>query len=331
MLSSKYIVDIIWNSRKRYCNKAIALVLLFIVLGNIATYISIKNGFYIPSWLMSSTQDKVIGVVGSVVTDGVYESGGIGGGNITGSCSYGSKNLPIYSVDITSRLANISDNTNSEVASTETSSTTLNTEGKYISISFDAAWGADDTIAILDTLDKYNIKTTFFMTGGWVESFPEMVKEIYSRGHDIGNHSMNHKNMSKLSIEEQKEEIMQVHDIILELTGYESFLFRPPYGDYDSTVITTIYGCNYYPIQWSVDSLDWKDYGVSSIINTVTKHSALDNGAIILLHNGATYTAEALDTLISTLLSQGYTIVPISELIIYENFHMDVNGTQIAD
>lgn len=88
---------------------------------------------------------------------------------------------------------------------------------------------------------------------------------------------------------------------------------------------------NYYPIQWSVDSLDWKDYGVDSIIDTVCNHKALGPGAIILCHNGAKYTAEALDTMLTQLEEKGYTIVPISELIMKKNYHMDVAGKQIAD
>lgn len=79
------------------------------------------------------------------------------------------------------------------------------------------------------------------------------------------------------------------------------------------------------------DSLDWKDYGVSNIIKTVTGHKSLGNGSIILMHNGAKYTADALETVITTLQSQGYELVPISELIIKENFHMDQTGRQIAD
>lgn len=239
-------------------------------------------------------------------SDSGYNSGsdGINGGSIKGNCVAGKKALPIYCIQ---------------------------TDEKKISISFDAAWGADDTIRILDILDKYNVKVTFFMTGGWVNEYPDMVKEIYSRGHDLGNHSQNHKKMSELNVEQQKQELNSVTEKVKELTGYNMFLFRPPYGDYNSTLINTAYSINYYPIQWSVDSLDWKDYGVDNIIKTVTKHKALSNGAIILMHNGAKYTADALDTVISGLMEQGYTLIPISQLIIRDNFHMDANGMQIAD
>ena len=219
------------------------------------------------------------------------QGNGIGGGAIMGNCSIGSRKLPIYCVDLSKK-------------------TNLDTSKKYVSISFDAAWGDEDTIKILDILDKYNIKTTFFMTG---------------------NHSQNHKEMSKLSVGEQKDEIMSVANKIKEITGYTSFLFRPPYGDYNSTLIDTVYGCNFYPIEWDVDSLDWKDYGTDNIIKTVTTHKALKNGSIILMHNGAKYTAEALESVITGLQSQGYEIVPISQLINTENFQMDGTGLQIPD
>ena len=86
------------------------------------------------------------------------------------------------------------------------------------------------------------------MTGGWVESYPEDVKQILAAGHDLGNHSENHKNMSQISDEEKRQELMKVHDKVNTLTGYEMFLFRPPYGDYDNAVIRTARDCGYYTI-----------------------------------------------------------------------------------
>lgn len=206
----------------------------------------------------------------------------------------------------------------------------VETDKKQIALSFDAAWGNEDTAKILEILKKHDVKVTFFMTGGWVESYPDDVKAILADGHDLGNHSENHKNMSQLSDSECEEELMAVHNKVLELTGYEMFLFRPPYGDYDNHVIKKAYQCGYYPIQWDVDSLDWKDYGVDSIIRTVTEHKHLGNGSIILCHNGAKYTAEALETLITTLQGQGYEFVPISQLIYRDSFHMKADGTQVS-
>lgn len=207
----------------------------------------------------------------------------------------------------------------------------VETDEKKVALSFDAAWGNEDTQRILEILAKHNIHVTFFATGGWVESYPDDVKAILDAGHDLGNHSENHKNMSQLSNDEKEQEIMKVHDKVKNLTDYEMFLFRPPYGDYDNDVIKTATKCGYYPIQWDVDSLDWKDYGVDSIISTVCTNKHLGNGSIILCHNGAKYTADALDTLITNIKGQGYEIVPVSELIYRDGYHMNAEGRQIKD
>ena len=202
-------------------------------------------------------------------------------------------------------------------------------EKPRISISFDAAWGNDDTAKILETLKKHNVKATFFMTGGWIEKYPEDVKAIAAGGHDLGNHSENHKQMSTLSAQECKEEIMKPHEKVKQLTGKDMILFRPPYGDYNDNLIRVTRECNYYPIQWDVDSLDWKDYDAATTIRRVTKHKHLGNGSIILCHNGAKHTAEALDQLLTTLKQKGYTLVPISELILKENYNINTEGRQI--
>lgn len=220
------------------------------------------------------------------------------------SSTYGDRELPIYSVE---------------------------TEEKKIAISFDAAWGAEDFKSIIETLDQHEVKTTFFMTGEWVEKNPDCVKLLVEKEHDLGNHSENHPDMTKLSKETQKEEILKVHDRVKELTGYEMELFRPPFGAYNNDVIRTCYENNYYPVQWNVDSLDWMDYSAAEIISNVCDHKALGPGAIILCHNGALHTAEALDEMLTNLKKQGYTLVPLSELVMKEDFHMDVTGRQMAD
>ena len=207
----------------------------------------------------------------------------------------------------------------------------VQTEAPKVSLSFDAAWGNEDTNDLLSILAKHNIKTTFFMTGGWVESYPEDVKAISDAGHDLGNHSENHKQMSQLSAEECKDEIQKVHDKVKELTGKDMFLFRPPYGDYNDTLIEAANGLGYHVIQWDVDSLDWKDYGADAIVSKVVDHPHLGNGSIILMHNGATYTKDALEQVITGLTDKGYEIVPISELIYTENYEMDHEGRQFGN
>lgn len=135
--------------------------------------------------------------------------------------------------------------------------------------------------------------------------------------------------MSQLSDQEKKDELMKVHTKVQELTGYEMFLFRPPYGDYDNAVVNVAKDCGYYTIQWDVDSLDWKDYDASTIIKKVTEHKHLGNGSIILCHNGAKHTAEALDSMIRTLKEKGFQLVPISELIMKENYEINHEGRQV--
>lgn len=237
----------------------------------------------------------------------------------------------ILSISYNKRIANRVVATSSTVGSRELPIYCVQTDKPQIAISFDAAWGNEDTQEILDILAKHEVKATFFMTGGWVESYPDDVKAIQAAGHDLGNHSENHKNMSQLSDEEKTTELMTVHNKVKELTGYDMFLFRPPYGDYDNAVVLNAKENGYYTIQWDVDSLDWKDYGVDAIIDTVCNHQHLGNGSIILCHNGAKYTAQALDTLITNLKNQGYEFVPISELILKDNYHMDHEGRQIAN
>ena len=131
----------------------------------------------------------------------------------------------------------------------------VETKEPKIALTFDAAWGNEDTKEILDVLKKHDVKVTFFMTGGWVENYPDDVKAILAAGHDLGNHSENHKNMSQLSDEQKKEELMKVHEKVQTLTGYEMFLFRPPYGDYDNAVVNVAKDCGYYTIQWDVETL----------------------------------------------------------------------------
>ena len=204
----------------------------------------------------------------------------------------------------------------------------VDTEEKKVALSFDAAWGNEDTHIILGILAKHNVKVTFFMTGEWVNKYPDDVKAITAAGHDLGNHSENHKQMSQLSQEQCVEEIMKVHETVKNLTGVEMNLFRPPYGDYNNTLVGSARDCGYYTIQWDVDSLDWKDYGVDGIINKTVNNKKLGNGSIILLHNGAKYTPEALELIIIGLKDMGYELVPVSQLIYSGEYKVDHTGRQ---
>ncbi|QQY80820.1 polysaccharide deacetylase family sporulation protein PdaB [Keratinibaculum paraultunense] len=219
--------------------------------------------------------------------------------NISEVFSY-KKELPIYSVE---------------------------TEEKKVAITFDASWGDDHTLDILDILDKYNVKSTFFLVGFWVDKYPEHVKEIYNRGHDVGNHSTNHPYMTKLSDEEIVKEINITEDKIEKIINEKPILFRAPFGDYDDRVINLCKENGYYVIQWDVDSLDWKEMGVQPVVDRVIRN--VRNGSIILFHNNAKYVSEYLPIVIERLQNEGYEIVPVSQLIYKDNFYMDNTGRQI--
>ena len=200
-----------------------------------------------------------------------------------------------------------------------------------ISISFDAAWGADDTDKLLEILKANNTRATFFLCGFWVDKYPDEVKKILADGHDIGNHGNTHAHGNKLNLEQNKQEILKAHNKIKELTNTESFLFRPPYGEYNNTVIQAARELNYYPVQWDVDSLDWKELGAEHELNHVLNHKKLKSGSIILFHNDAKYTPEVLDQIIKGLKNKGYELVPISELIYKDNYKINHEGRQILN
>lgn len=195
-----------------------------------------------------------------------------------------------------------------------------------VAISFDAAWGMEFTRDILDILDDYEIKTTFFVVQFWVEDHPEMAREIINRGHELGNHSATHPEMGNLSAAKIQEEIMSTHATIQEVTGFEPFLFRPPFGHYSPAMLEEIESLGYHTIQWEVDSLDWKERGAEDVVLRVTQQAS--PGSIILFHNNARYITQALPRILDDFQVRNLEVVPISQLIFYEDFIIDHQGRQ---
>ena len=198
---------------------------------------------------------------------------------------------------------------------------------KKLSISFDCAWGTEYTDKILDTLDFYNVKCTFFMTQFWVEKNPEYVKKIFERGHEIGTHSRTHPYMSKMNKSQIQDELKTSAEAIEKITGKKVELFRPPYGDYNDLLVSTAREMGLYTIQWSVDSLDWKDLSADQIATRILKKA--ESGSIILCHNNGLHTAESLPLIFSALQEKGFVFEPIGALIYKESYTVDVNGKQI--
>ena len=197
---------------------------------------------------------------------------------------------------------------------------------KIVAISFDAAWGNEDTQQLIDILAKYDVKATFFVVGEWVDKYPESVKALADAGHEVMNHSNDHAHMTKLSKEEIIADVNACNDKIEAVTGVRPTLIRPPYGEYDDNVITAIRSIGMEPIQWDVDSLDWKDLSAADITQRVT--SKVQAGSIVLFHNAALHTPEALPGIIEKLLQDGYTFVPISQIILPQPYTIDHTGRQ---
>ena len=199
-------------------------------------------------------------------------------------------------------------------------------DDKTIAISFDAAWGNEDTQTLIDILGRYGIQTTFFVVGNWVDRYPESVKALADAGHEVMNHSSTHAHFSKLSSAEIKADITSCNEKIAAVTGASPTLFRCPYGEYDDHVIETVGSLGMTAIQWDVDSLDWKGISASEIQRRVLDR--VQPGSIILFHNAAENTPEALPGLLEALLADGYRIVPISQLLLRGDSYIDNTGRQ---
>lgn len=200
-------------------------------------------------------------------------------------------------------------------------------EDKKISISFDCAWGNEYTEKLLDCMDEYGVKCTFFAVSFWIEKYPSDAKKIVERGHEMGTHSKTHSYMSKLSASEISEELDYSCAKIEEVCGKKTTLFRPPYGDYDDLLIETAEKAGLFTIQWSVDSLDWKNLSAADIAKRVVTKTK--SGSIILCHNNGKHTAESLPLIFATLKSEGYEFVPTSELIYKSDYEIKPDGTQV--
>ncbi len=202
----------------------------------------------------------------------------------------------------------------------------VGTNQKQVAISFDATWGTEYTDEILEILKQHNVRTTFFLAGYWVDKHPDYVVKIAEYGHEIGNHSYSHPHMNSLSEMGIVYELQKNEEMIRDLTGQHLVLFRPPFGEYNNQVIKTAESIGYQTIQWSVDSLDWKNLTSAQIYERVM--GQIKPGDIVLFHNAASGTPGAIRRIIPDLQQAGYEILPISELLHKGQFYIDHDGTQ---
>ena len=201
-------------------------------------------------------------------------------------------------------------------------------DDKKVALSFDAAWGNEDTQLLIDILNKYNVNTTFFVVGDWVDKYPESVKALHDNGNEIMNHSSDHAHFSSLSTEQIISDLNLCNEKIEAVTGVSPSLFRCPYGEYDDHVISAVNSIGMTAVQWDVDSLDWKGLPAQEIEKRVL--DKVGSGSIVLFHNAAENTPEALPGIIESLLNDGYEIVPVSELLLDGNYIIDNSGRQCA-
>ena len=185
-----------------------------------------------------------------------------------------------------------------------------------IALTFDDGPHPSQTKRILDVLDKYNVKATFFMVGINVSRYSEAGKEVALRGHEIGNHTYTHPSMGALNECSVENEVKKCEKEIEDILGYKTSLFRPPEGFINSNLLEISIKDNYKIILWTVDTRDWAHASVSSIVKNVMKNTK--SGNIILMHDYIdcnSPTPQALDIIIPLLQERGFVFVTVSELL----------------
>lgn len=198
-----------------------------------------------------------------------------------------------------------------------------------IAITFDCAWGNSNTDSILAELKEAGAKATFFVTGEFCDNYPEDVKKMYDAGHEIGNHTDTHPHMEGINVNDLIKDVRECSRKIKMITGEEPKTFRAPYGEYSDKVVSTVEGMGLKMIQWSVDSIDWKEPDADTIIKRIEEGTV--SGSILLFHNDLKNTEEALPTMLTGLKQKGFSSVRVSDLVYYDSYHIDNNGMQIYD
>ncbi|MGM0867564.1 MAG: polysaccharide deacetylase family protein [Bacillota bacterium] len=181
---------------------------------------------------------------------------------------------------------------------------------KKVAITFDDGPHPQYTQAILDILKAYNARATFFVLGSRVDFYPDITKRIVEEGHEIGNHTWNHKDLTTLSPEAINEELEKTNDAVKKATGLEPQIMRPPYGAINNQIESLL---EFPSILWSIDTLDWQSHNPNAIISIVEEETK--DGSIILMHDIHESTVNSLETVLSFLQEQGYELVTVSELM----------------
>lgn len=199
----------------------------------------------------------------------------------------------------------------------------INPDKPMIALTFDDGPHAENTEAILEVLTQYNSRATFFVVGYNAESYPEVLKKISDSGCQIGNHTKSHSNLTELTDKEIKAEVDYVDKIVEEATGNPTTAIRPPYGAYDENIQKIL---NKTPlIFWSVDIQDWADLTKDEIVKAIMGQAY--DGSIVLMHDIHNSTAEAIKEAVPKLISEGYQLVTVEELLYYKGVNVQGGET----
>lgn len=171
-----------------------------------------------------------------------------------------------------------------------------NENSNKVALMINVYWGTEYLEDMLDTLDKFDAKATFFVGGSWVKEYPAMLKLIYERGHEIGSHGYNHKEHGNLSLEDNLKEIQMCHDEVKKVLGIDMNLFAPPGGSYNNNTVQAAKSLGYTTILWTRDTIDWRDRNTALIIERATNNMA--SGDLILMHPTAA-TRDALESILT--------------------------------
>lgn len=189
-----------------------------------------------------------------------------------------------------------------------------NENSNKVYLTFDEGYEAGYTEKILEVLKQNEVKATFFITAHYLNSKPELVEKMISDGHIIGNHTVNHKSMPSLTLDEIKNEVMNLHTAMYEKFGYEMKYIRPPKGEYSEKSIAYCNNLGYTTVMWSFAYDDWdeskqgrEEYGKNKILNNI------HNGAVILLHGNSKDNCNILDTCIKEIKQMGYEFASLDE------------------
>lgn len=200
----------------------------------------------------------------------------------------------------------------------------VKTEKKVMALTINVDWGGEFLPGILDALDKYNAKATFFLTGRWAKNNPEVVKEIQARGHAIENHGYSHPHPDQISISANQEEILKTERILQEITGTKTKYYAPPYGERGASGLKAAENLGYTTILWTLDTVDWRPESTPEIITKRIVDPAVRfgikptrEGAIVLMHPKEN-TVKALPNILGQLSNEGFQFITVNELITLE-------------